>query len=197
MKTIKKTCMAIFFLAVTTFTTSSQETPEQLPQNQEQNAETGILQDLPVDYISVITSFLENPFTQKANYPSSFKTLEDFENCFDTPKFQVEELINNRITISTDHIFLHYLKNEENSPIILEMTELTPTEPGLLKYGVCIGMPKETILSIFGTKFCTHEFSQNYEICYQGNSEETLSQVNFLFDYNDKLINIIIHQRIS
>lgn len=77
--------------------------------------------------------------------------------------------------------------------VLLEMTEILPKNNNLLKHNIHLGMKKDEIISIFGNDYWTNKFTTNYEICYDGDGFKVLEQVNFLFDYNNNLINIIIH----
>ena len=77
--------------------------------------------------------------------------------------------------------------------VLLQMTEILPTTENLLKNNLHLGMKKDEIVAIFGNKYWTNSFKTNYEICYEGDGIKMLDQVNFLFDYNNNLINIVIH----
>lgn len=151
-------------------------------------------------YFNTIMEFLANPFLDRNNFPDKFSNFDEFKNYFNDCTLKTEDVYKNdkliaqKIVINNGNIVLHYWRNIGSlETVLLEMTELLPTDKNLLKNNIHLGMKKDEIISIFGNKYWTNNFSTNYEICYEGDGIKILDQVNFLFDYNNNLINIVIH----
>ena len=151
-------------------------------------------------YFNTIMDFLENPFLDKTNFPEKFQNFEDFKYYFIDCNLSIEDVYTNdkliaqRIIIDYGDIVLHYWRNiGKLETVLLEMTELLPTRKNLLKNNIHLGMKNEEIISIFGNKYWTNKYNTNYEICYEGDGLTILDQVNFLFDYNNNLVNVVIH----
>lgn len=151
-------------------------------------------------YFNTIMDFLENPFTDRNKFPDIFSTFEEFQKYFNNVTFKTEDIYNNdtiyaqRLIINYGNIVVHYWRNIGNlETVLLEMTEVLPTTENLLKHNLYLGMKKDEIIAIFGNKYWTNKFKTNYEICYDGDGLTITEQVNFLFDYNNNLINIVIH----
>ena len=151
-------------------------------------------------YSNTIMDFLENPFLNRNKFPDKFSNFEEFKLYFNDSTLKTEDVYKNdkltaqRIIIDNGNIVLHYRKNVSNKEkILLEMTEILPTDKNLVKNNIQLGMKKDEIISLFGKKYWTNSFSNNFEICYEYDGFEVPGQINFLFDYNNKLINIVIH----
>ncbi len=151
-------------------------------------------------YFNTIMEFLENPFSNGNRFPDIFSSFEEFQQYFSNSTFKTEDIYYNetltaqKIIINNGNIVLHYWRNiGKLETVVLQMTEILPTTGNLMKHNLHLGMKKDEIISIFGNDFWTNKFETNYEICYEGDGIRITDQVNFLFDYNNNLICIIIH----
>ncbi len=151
-------------------------------------------------YFNTVMEFLGNPFTDRNKYPDKFSTFEEFQQYFTNSPLKTEDIyksdtvVAQKIIIDYGDIILHYWRNTDKlETVLLQMTEILPTTENLLKNNLHLGMKKDEIVAIFGNKYWTNSFKTNYEICYEGDGIKMLDQVNFLFDYNNNLINIVIH----
>ena len=152
-------------------------------------------------YFNTIMDFLENPFLEGSKFPDIFSNFTEFKSYFNNCTLKTEDVYDNKntpyaqkIIIHKGDIILHYWRNMGAlETVLLQMTEILPKNKNLLKHNIHLGMKKNEIISIFGNDYWTNKFTTNYEICYDGDGLKVLEQVNFLFDYNNNLINIIIH----
>ena len=150
-----------------------------------------------------ITDFLENPFLEEKVPREYFLNYNDFIHYFSNSKFDIENIYSNdgtlqtaqKIKINFNGIIYHYWRNiGKLENVFLIMIEILPTEFNLLRYNIKAGMKENDIVRIFGDNYRRNTFDSNYEICYDGDRLRISEQVNFLFDYNNNLIEVIIHE---
>lgn len=191
MKISAKSTLAILLPLITAITLTAEDAKSF--EQTENISPVEEFQEITINYEKIISDFLENPFIQIENFPTYFNYEEEFTNYFSDPKYKIQEASNNRVLVEAENVFLHYIKNTNNSKLFLKTTEITSIDSNVLKHEIHLGMKKDEIINIFGKKFWTNKYTRNYEICYEGNGIRTSDQLSFLFDYNDNLINILIH----